>query len=652
MNKISNSKKIPITIGLAGHRNIYLSDDLYSLYENFLIEILKNISQKYPSSPLIGISGLAEGSDRLYAKTVLKAKENGINIELYCPLPFEKDEYIKYCASDKKDELKELLNNAKRVYCVGYEDDIRIDGENNLLNKPNQNQKERQYFRTDLFIADSSMILIALWDGKPTDKKSGTYFTINYKLNNLEDRFIYDTSKTRLSMEEIELLQEKHILGINSPVLPLSSDCKISVRPHILGINSPVLHICVNRENDKSFLCKNSVAYRELNRELKLKDNKASYDIDFFQPYFYYNKNKINLNFLDDNQDINKINEINKEIEDFSDKYLDKIKKEKDEIFKTNEKDNYCKHKDDSDTGDLIKDLTATFSLMSLIHQKKHRFNLRLILGMGIFITIAILIFYHMISSSYMPYMLLFVFAVIFIFYFIYNKKINPLYAASKYIEYRVAAEQLKIQYFLNIAGMEKSITTYYSSILEEDKKWIARLLKTIHSLTYSYKREILKDDILCIKEAWIKNQIDYFAQKIKAEDYNKKKFKIFQKISISLFFLMLISLAAFYNFYVKYNIAGGVLIVSNIFFILYLNFRGYFEDSRANKLISQYVTMLKIYRSINKEIKSVVDSENFPKEYDAKKMRSLLYILAKEALIENKIWAQFEFSRSLGFKF
>lgn len=114
----------------------------------------------------------------------------------------------------------------------------------------------------------------------------------------------------------------------------------------------------------------------------------------------------------------------------------------------------------------------------------------------------------------------------------------------------------------------------------------------------------------------------------------------------------MLISLAAFYNFYVKYNIAGGVLIVSNIFFILYLNFRGYFEDSRANKLISQYVTMLKIYRSINKEIKSVVDSENFPKEYDAKKMRSLLYILAKEALIENKIWAQFEFSRSLGFKF
>ena len=65
MNKSSNSKKIPITIGLVGHRDIDLSGDLYSLYENFLIEILKNISQKYPSSPLIGISGLAEGSDRL-----------------------------------------------------------------------------------------------------------------------------------------------------------------------------------------------------------------------------------------------------------------------------------------------------------------------------------------------------------------------------------------------------------------------------------------------------------------------------------------------------------------------------------------------------------------------------------------------------------
>lgn len=628
-NNIKNSEyKIPIVIGTVGHMDIgALNADIY---ENFVLDLIDKISnnEKYKGIPLIGMSALAKGADRIFTRAVLRAKiEKNVDIDLYCPLPLEKELYVDYlkydgcsceenkgisgthidCGRNSVEEFEYILKKAKRYYFGGYNKNINAE----QIKKAgvfNDALLKEQFERISKFIADSSDIMLAFWDGNKTDSKGRTYFALSYKLSFVDDKFIHDTSKD-LDLNEIEYLQEKHLLNIKNYVV----------------------HILVEREKCKDFALE-SVAYREINSS----DKK---DIEEKSNFRYYNNSikEINLDFLKEKDDIF---DINSEINNLKEEDIKTIKKSKKENFQINNADL-----------DDIANMFSVFDHLALKHQKKHKRNLRSILWFGIAITVAILIFYHLALTPYMPLALLIIFSFISLSYFIYNKFINPLEDAVKYIHFRVAAELLRLQYYFNILNMNKCVTSYYSGIIEEDKKWISLILKTGYAINYKFKETINKEDLDFVTEKWINNQKDkYFDKKIKDGKKTKNKFKIFQKVLITAFFLIIFSMIMFDKFYIKYNIIQGVLIFSNIMFILYLNYRGFFEDSRADKLISQYKTMKRIYEGISSEINKTRDLKD--KSLSDKKIKTLIYILGKEAIRENKSWAQYELSRSIGFKF
>ncbi len=160
-------EKIPITVGIIGHRDAKTTWDHKQKIEMMFIDL----AAKYPNSPVFLFSSIADGADRFVARIFLdlkKGKEQyNEKFELIVPMPFEYEEYKKDFDDNSDKEFDDLLKQAKRKFC------IRCSGK--------KNDKPQYYLETGRFIADSSLILIALWDGKE-GSTGGTSDIVNYKI--------------------------------------------------------------------------------------------------------------------------------------------------------------------------------------------------------------------------------------------------------------------------------------------------------------------------------------------------------------------------------------------------------------------------------------------------------------------------------------
>jgi hypothetical protein len=160
-------EKIPITVGIIGHRDAKTTRDHKQKIEMMFIDL----AVKYPNSPVFLFSSIADGADRFVAKIFLDLKKSNEQynekFELIVPMPFEYEEYKKDFDDNSDKEFDDLLKQAKRKFC------IRCSGK--------KNDKPRYYLETGRFIADSSLILIALWDGKE-GSTGGTSDIVNYKI--------------------------------------------------------------------------------------------------------------------------------------------------------------------------------------------------------------------------------------------------------------------------------------------------------------------------------------------------------------------------------------------------------------------------------------------------------------------------------------
>jgi hypothetical protein len=181
---VIESGKIPITVGIVGHLDAIITKD----HKQQIEQLFKDLAAKYPNSPVYLFSSIAEGADRFVAEIFLDLKRNSVayteKFELIVPMPFVEDEY-KTDFNDKSDkEFDKLLKQAKRKFCIA------CNGE--------KTDRAQHYLVTGKFVADSSLILIALWDGQE-GKKGGAADIIHFKRkgdeNNIEEStFEYDGS--------------------------------------------------------------------------------------------------------------------------------------------------------------------------------------------------------------------------------------------------------------------------------------------------------------------------------------------------------------------------------------------------------------------------------------------------------------------------
>ena len=163
------SSLVPIVIGVTGHRNP--SPEIIPELEIKFAAILKRIDESAPNSPMVLLSPLAVGCDRLAARIALNfPRIQGIPIELVVPMPLALDDYRK--DFEKPTDLEEFEHWRARA---AYEFVLPpFPGATDAHGCIAGEMRDAHYRRMGLYVALQSQVMVAMWDGVRNNKVGGT----------------------------------------------------------------------------------------------------------------------------------------------------------------------------------------------------------------------------------------------------------------------------------------------------------------------------------------------------------------------------------------------------------------------------------------------------------------------------------------------
>ena len=175
---LDKTNKIPIVIGVTGHRNVVKDDysDISAEIGKSFEEVLRlcnapdnnkkgktlQEAKENGQPPIILLTGLAQGADMLAAKV---ARSYGIAYLAVLPCPLEQFKKS-FDDADALAELDDYIANAADVVVVN-------DIEKDFSNQAGQNRDSYWYRQVGIYIVQHATILLALWDGKPPKGKFG-----------------------------------------------------------------------------------------------------------------------------------------------------------------------------------------------------------------------------------------------------------------------------------------------------------------------------------------------------------------------------------------------------------------------------------------------------------------------------------------------
>ena len=163
------SSLVPIVIGITGHRNP--SPEIIPELEIKFAAILKRIDESAPNSPMVLLSPLAVGCDRLAARIALNfPRIQGIPIELVVPMPLALDDYRK--DFEKPTDLEEFEHwRARAAYEFVLPPFPGATDEHGCIAGE---MRDAHYRRMGLYVALQSQVMVAMWDGVRNNKVGGT----------------------------------------------------------------------------------------------------------------------------------------------------------------------------------------------------------------------------------------------------------------------------------------------------------------------------------------------------------------------------------------------------------------------------------------------------------------------------------------------
>jgi hypothetical protein len=175
---VSLPNRIPLVIGVTGHRDLR-AEDLPSL-EREVGAIIGRLRSDYlgggEETPIILVSALAEGADRVVARVAL-----AMGVKLIAPLPLPVDEYRRDFEpglnSNAAAEFDQLLAEASAAPVMSF-----TAGNSLEAVRADATKRAEQYRAVGLFIIRHCDVLIALWDGDPRDMgPGGTGEVVHFK---------------------------------------------------------------------------------------------------------------------------------------------------------------------------------------------------------------------------------------------------------------------------------------------------------------------------------------------------------------------------------------------------------------------------------------------------------------------------------------
>src|SRR5690348_16279956 len=159
---------LPLIVGVTGHRDVAQDDDSEIAVQ--VREFFCRLQTAYPHTPIVLLSSLAEGADRLVAQAALEC-----GVELYVVLPMQTSLYEQDFASEES--VQQFRRLMARSYGTG-------------IVKPPGPERDRHYAAAGAFIVSRSEILIALWDGDEDEMRGGTSQIVRFALQGVPTDYL------------------------------------------------------------------------------------------------------------------------------------------------------------------------------------------------------------------------------------------------------------------------------------------------------------------------------------------------------------------------------------------------------------------------------------------------------------------------------
>jgi hypothetical protein len=162
--------QVPIVIGVTGHRDLRPQD--MAALEREIGEVFTRLRRDYTgeghgSTPLILLSALAEGADRVFARVALK-----MGIKLIAPMPMPIAEYRTDFEpglnQNAATEFDQLMAQAAAAPVMPF-----TPGNSLEAIRTDPVKRADQYRAVGLFIVQHCDVLVALWDGNEKERAVG-----------------------------------------------------------------------------------------------------------------------------------------------------------------------------------------------------------------------------------------------------------------------------------------------------------------------------------------------------------------------------------------------------------------------------------------------------------------------------------------------
>ena len=163
----SESRLIPLTVGLIGHRKLpaHELDGLVTEFDDFIAGLLGSLRH----TPILLLTSLAEGADRIALRSRFRD-----SLTICAVLPFQLEDYRNdFQGAVSVQDFEQSLNSVDE-WIEPFSSESR-----NI-------QRNLDYRKCANWISERSNILVAIWNGKFNDEPGGTSDTINHRIEKNE----------------------------------------------------------------------------------------------------------------------------------------------------------------------------------------------------------------------------------------------------------------------------------------------------------------------------------------------------------------------------------------------------------------------------------------------------------------------------------
>lgn len=150
----------PLVVAVTGHRDLVGAevDGIRARIQ----ELFEFLAAQYPDTPLQLLSPLAEGADQLAAEVAVD-----MGLSLAVPLPMAVPDYLgEFQNADGVERFHSLCESAHELYVLGAQNEDAEPGQ--------------RYAQLGIYLASHCHLLLAVWDGKDSEKLGGTSQVVRF----------------------------------------------------------------------------------------------------------------------------------------------------------------------------------------------------------------------------------------------------------------------------------------------------------------------------------------------------------------------------------------------------------------------------------------------------------------------------------------